>query len=66
MYETTNKLKYYYFYFSFFKVEFYEFMLAIGLTQSNDLHLRFALAFDMHSYNCSETSKDFFNLFSFF
>jgi hypothetical protein len=35
-------------------------MLAIGLTQSNDLDFRFSLAFDMHNYDDTDTSKDFF------
>jgi hypothetical protein len=38
-------------------------MLAIGLTQSNDLNLRFRLAFDLHDHDHTDTSKDFFNLF---
>jgi hypothetical protein len=61
---SKNKLNYH-FYFAFIKVEFHEFMLAIGLRQSNDLDLRYGIAFDIHNYNCSETSKDFLNLFSF-
>ncbi|UJR29664.1 hypothetical protein I4U23_017212 [Adineta vaga] len=36
-------------------IEFYEFVLAIGLTQSNDFILRFGIAFDMHNYNDIET-----------
>jgi hypothetical protein len=39
-------------------------MLTFGLTQSNDLNLRLALAFDLHNYNRTETSKDVFHLFS--
>jgi len=35
-------------------IEFYEFMLAIGLTQSDNLDLRFGLAFDMHDYDYTE------------
>ncbi|CAF3079677.1 unnamed protein product [Rotaria socialis] len=36
-------------------IEFYEFILAIGLTKSNNLDLRFSLALDMHNSNDTET-----------